>query len=172
MRLTLGDRILKVNHAGEHGAVHIYAGQRLLARFTAPAACAGLADKQAHETRHRAIFAAELARRAVPRCRSYWLCAMGGYFLGICTGLLGVQAITATTVAVERVVLVHLQQQLQTLQGRDSAATETIEAILADEQAHHDDAAAQLKPGQFWPRLLDPLVAGATSAVIWLGMRF
>jgi hypothetical protein len=26
---TLGDRVLKVNHAGEHGAVNIYRGQRL-----------------------------------------------------------------------------------------------------------------------------------------------
>lgn len=32
----LGGRILKVNHVGENGAVHIYAGQILIARVTAP----------------------------------------------------------------------------------------------------------------------------------------
>jgi 3-demethoxyubiquinol 3-hydroxylase len=31
----LADRIIKVNHAGEHGAVNIYAGQILMARLTA-----------------------------------------------------------------------------------------------------------------------------------------
>jgi demethoxyubiquinone hydroxylase (CLK1/Coq7/Cat5 family) len=30
MKLTLADRILKMNHAGEHGAVNIYRGQRLV----------------------------------------------------------------------------------------------------------------------------------------------
>jgi 3-demethoxyubiquinol 3-hydroxylase len=29
-------RVLKVNHAGENGAVNIYAGQIISARFTAP----------------------------------------------------------------------------------------------------------------------------------------
>lgn len=32
-----GTRILKVNHAGENGAVHIYAGQIAMARWTAAA---------------------------------------------------------------------------------------------------------------------------------------
>jgi len=31
----LGSRIIKVNHAGEHGAIYIYAGQILMARLTA-----------------------------------------------------------------------------------------------------------------------------------------
>ncbi len=30
----LGDRILKVNHAGEHGAISIYSGQLFMARLT------------------------------------------------------------------------------------------------------------------------------------------
>lgn len=32
----LGARILKVNHAGENGAVHIYLAQAAVARWTAP----------------------------------------------------------------------------------------------------------------------------------------
>lgn len=32
----LAARILKVNHAGENGAIHIYTGQLFFARFTAP----------------------------------------------------------------------------------------------------------------------------------------
>jgi hypothetical protein len=33
---TLGDRIVKVNHAGEHGAINIYRGQLLTSRVMAP----------------------------------------------------------------------------------------------------------------------------------------
>ena len=67
-------RVLKVNHAGENGAVNIYAGQIFLARITAPNIVEELIEFKSHEERHRAIFWAELQRRNRSRCRSYWLC--------------------------------------------------------------------------------------------------
>lgn len=60
----LGDRILKVNHAGEHGAISIYTGQILMARLTAPHLVGELVEFRSHEQRHRSIFGAELAARA------------------------------------------------------------------------------------------------------------
>jgi ubiquinone biosynthesis monooxygenase Coq7 len=96
---TLGDRIIKVNHAGEHGAVNIYRGQLLLARFTAPGQVEVLETFLEHERRHRRIFAIELARRGQPRCRSDLLCGLGGYALGIVTGLCGKHAIGADETA-------------------------------------------------------------------------
>ena len=57
-----------MNHAGENGAVDIYAGQILLARFTAPSIVNELIEFKSHEERHRDIFWAELARRNRPRC--------------------------------------------------------------------------------------------------------
>jgi ubiquinone biosynthesis monooxygenase Coq7 len=167
----LGSRILKVNHAGENGAVHIYAGQLLLARLTAPGLVAELAEFKSHEERHRTIFWAELERRGKARCRSYLLCGIGGYALGLVTGLFGMHAIAATTVAVERVVLRHLQQQLIELQGKDDAAQKAIAAIVAEEQQHHDQSAAQIQSQALWLRLLAPIVAASTEAVIWVGMR-
>lgn len=168
----LGGRILKVNHAGENGAIHIYAGQVIAARWTAPTLVDELREFKTHEERHRAIFAAELQRRGVPRCRSYGLCGAGGILLGLITGLFGRSAIAATTVAVERVVLRHLQHQLLTLSGRDEAAVSAIKQIVEEEQTHHDQSAAHLgDTGRFWPRVLTPIVAVSTEAVIWLGMR-
>src|SRR4051812_47288131 len=105
-------RVLKVNHAGEHGAVNIYTGQVFLARITAPSMVAELIEFKSHEEKHRAIFWAELERRNRPRCKSYWLCGIGGFTLGLVTGVFGRRAIAATTVAVESVVLRHLEQQL------------------------------------------------------------
>ena len=60
---SLGDRVMKVNHAGEHGAVHIYRGQQMACRWRDVALREELAQFRAHEESHRAIFAAELARR-------------------------------------------------------------------------------------------------------------
>jgi ubiquinone biosynthesis monooxygenase Coq7 len=167
----LGDRIIKVNHAGEHGAISIYTGQILMARITARHMVGELTEFRAHEQRHRAIFGAELQRRGRPRCRSYWLCGIGGFVLGAITGLLGANAIAATTVAVESVVLRHLEHQLATLRGTDPAAISAISAIVAEERQHHDDSASHVQAGTFWPRVLTPIVSASTESVIWLGMR-
>ncbi|MYM28524.1 demethoxyubiquinone hydroxylase family protein [Duganella sp. CY15W] len=169
-RIPLAARILKVNHAGEHGAVSIYAGQILMARLTAKGLVAQLESFKSHEERHRAIFLAELTGRGVRRCRSYWLCAIGGYGLGVLTGLLGARAIAQTTVAVERVVLRHLQQQMVQLKD-DAEALAAIVAIIGEEQEHHDLAAGHVKAGGPLARLLETTVSAATESVIWLGMR-
>jgi ubiquinone biosynthesis monooxygenase Coq7 len=171
MASRAGDRILKVNHAGEHGAVAIYSGQLLAGRLWARALLAELAKFKAHEENHRAIFARELARRGVRRCRSYWLCGTGGFVLGILTGLLGQGAMATTTVAVERVVLRHLERQLQELERIDPAAVTAIAAIVGDEREHHDRSAARAGQSGVLNRMLAACVSGATEAVIWIGMR-
>lgn len=167
----LGDRIMKVNHAGEHGAVNIYRGQIVMARFTARHLVDELKECQSHEERHRSIFQAELTRRGKARCCSYWLCAFGGYCLGIVTGLFGTSAIAATTVAVESVVLRHLEQQVAWLSQVDRPAVEAIAAIIGDEKQHHDQYASRLNASGFWPRVLTPVVSASTEVVIWMGMR-
>jgi ubiquinone biosynthesis monooxygenase Coq7 len=167
----LGNRILKVNHAGEHGAVSIYTGQILLARLTARDLLAELIEFRAHERAHRKIFQDELQRRGHPRCKSYWLCGLGGLMLGAITALFGRKAIAATTVAVEAVVLRHLKKQVAQLVDQDEAAVAAIRAIIKDEQQHHDQSASHLRPSSFWSRLVTPVVSAATEAVIWLGMR-
>ncbi|MFL6587938.1 MAG: demethoxyubiquinone hydroxylase family protein [Luteimonas sp.] len=167
----LGDRIIKVNHAGEHGAIGIYTGQILMARLTASKMVAELREFRSHEQRHRAIFGAELERRGRRRCRSYWLCGVGGFVLGAITGLLGSSAIAATTTAVESVVLRHLERQLDALKDHDPFAVSAISSIVAEEQHHHDQSLGHVQAGTFWPRVLAPVVSASTEAVIWLGMR-
>jgi len=168
---TLGDRVMKVDHAGEHGAVCIYRAQRWFARWRAPDMVTELDGFLAHERGHRTRFAAELERRGQRRCRSYFWCGLGGFALGALTGLAGRQAIAATTVAIERVVLRHMEEQLRVLDGVDGDAATALRLTIADEQEHHDLSMTRLAEGSVWPRLIDPLVATSTEAVIWLGMR-
>lgn len=167
---SLGDRILKVDHAGEHGAVNIYRGQLLVAHLTASDYRPEIAEMRAHEERHRAIFANELSRRGQRHCRSYWLCGTGGLLLGLMTGLLGGQAIAATTAAVERVVLRHLDEQLTVLKS-DQAATAAIMAIIDDERQHHDLSLRRIARDTLVVRAVTRLVEASTETVIWLGMK-
>ncbi|MFL9875974.1 demethoxyubiquinone hydroxylase family protein [Paraburkholderia megapolitana] len=169
--MPIGDRFLRVNHAGENGAVHIYTGQILLARLTARKLVPELIEFRLHERNHRAIFAEALRARGARRCRSYLLCGAGGFALGVVTGLLGPRAISATTAAVERVVLDHLMDQIAELAGKDATAIAAISSIVDDESRHHDASAARAVTGGLWERWLTPIVAASTSAVIWMGMR-
>jgi ubiquinone biosynthesis monooxygenase Coq7 len=74
-------------------------------------------------------------------------------------------------VAVERVVLRHLEAQLRDLRDSDPDAYRAIRSIVRDEQDHHDRAALEKRRGIFWPRVLEPIVSAFTEAVIWLGMH-
>jgi ubiquinone biosynthesis monooxygenase Coq7 len=159
-----------VNHAGEHGAVNIYRGQRFVSRWRRTDLLVGLQEFQNHEERHRAVFAAELRLRRLRRCSSYHLCGFGGLLLGFLTGLCGRRSIAATTVAVEAVVLRHLEGQLRDLRDSDPAAYRAIGSIVEDERAHERAALVALQ-GSLWPMLIRPIVSASTEAVIWLGMH-
>lgn len=168
---ALGNRILKVDHAGEQGAICIYRAQRAVAYLTAPGMREHLADFLTHEKRHRSIFGAALMRRGLPRCRSYWLCSLGGYVLGFITGLLGQRAIAATTIAVEATVLRHLADQQRELTDIDPEAAAIVASIIEDEQIHHDRSLDRMETDTAWLRALRSVVAKATESVIWLGKR-
>lgn len=168
---TLGDRVMKVDHAGEHGAVCIYRAQKWFARWRAPEMLDELEDFLAHERGHRARFGAELQSRGARRCRSFLLCGLGGFALGAFTGLLGRQAIAATTVAIERVVLRHMHEQLMELEDVDEPAAETLRQIISEEQQHYNLSTVRLPRDGIWVRLIEPVVSASTETVIWLGMR-
>jgi ubiquinone biosynthesis monooxygenase Coq7 len=168
---TLGDRVIKVDHAGEHGAICIYRAQRWIARWRAPDMVGELSDFLVHERRHRSLFGAELKRRGRRRCRSYHLCGLGGFVLGTVTGLLGRRAIAATTVAIETVVLRHMREQVAALSASDPVAAATLRDVIAEEQEHHDLSGRRLALPGPWPRVIAPVVKASTEAVIWLGMR-
>lgn len=167
----LANRILRVDHGGEHGAVHIYKAQAFICTWRAPDLVDELRAFRAHEERHRAIFAAELQKRGVRQGFGFRLCAVGGYVLGLVTGVIGRSAIAATTYAVERVVLRHLGEQLEFLRGEDSGAYAAVEAIVAEERLHHNSALANIDRDVFWPKVVVPVVTAATEFVIWVGMH-
>ena len=91
--------------------------------------------------------------------------------LGAVTGLCGRRAIAATTVAIETVVLRHMQVQVAELAILDRPAADTLRDVIADEQEHHDLSDRRLKSPGFWPKIINPAVTASTEAVIWLGMR-
>ncbi|MFB9375157.1 demethoxyubiquinone hydroxylase family protein [Algimonas porphyrae] len=171
---TPSEKMIKVDHAGENGAVNIYRAQRVGAAFHAlfgrENLRSHLAHFQEHEEEHRAIFAQYLKEAGVRRCVSYHLCGLGGWTLGLITGLMGSRDIHATTYAVESVVLEHLRHQLDHLGTADAKARKCVAAIYEDELSHHDSGQAGMGDSRL-EKLLVAIVKACTSGVIAFGMR-
>ncbi len=168
---TISEKMIKVDHTGENGAVNIYRAQYLAASLRAPQLKPQLRHFQQHEEEHREIFRQYLDKNGLRRCMSYHLSGIGGFALGFTTGLIGPNAIAATTYAVENVVLEHLEHQIEFLKDDNTEAFTAVSMIYEDEKSHHDTAKAQLSQQTWMARIIVKLVKLSTEAVIAFGMR-
>jgi ubiquinone biosynthesis monooxygenase Coq7 len=65
----------------------------------------------------------------------------------------------------------HLREQVAALEHNDTSATDALRQIIQEEEEHHGRSAARLAANSWWGRIIDPIVAASTEAVIWMGMR-
>ena len=132
--------ILRVDHAGELGAVHIYRGQRaVLGEAPAHARIAGqLAEMEAHEAEHLARFDRLLTERQVRPTALAPVWRIAGFALGAGTALLGEKAAHACTEAVETVIEQHYAGQVAELEDREPELAAELSRFRAEELAHRD----------------------------------
>jgi 3-demethoxyubiquinol 3-hydroxylase len=160
-------RIVRVNHAGEFGAIRIYSAQLLVSRWFWPDCHAALSEMLRHERAHCAIFRAAMPQRKSRPCRVMQFWSYGGWMLGFFTACLGRKGIWACTAAVEAAVHRHLDEQLHFLQLRDAELHRIILSIREEELAHLHHAETQLGSAAVLPGLRQ-IIALATDVLIWL----
>lgn len=160
-------RILKVNHAGEYGAIRIYRAQLAAARLFFPDLHPFFCTTLAHETEHCQRFRAAMPSRLARPCRVMFLWSWGGYLLGALSSMLGTKGMMICTAAVESTVHRHLEEQLRFLASKDDALAELIREIQKEELQHLGFAQARLA-GEAGFSLFEKLVIGTTEIVIWL----
>ena len=161
-------RIVRVNHAGEFGAIRIYSAQILVAKRFWPGCVPSLSEMLGHERTHCAAFRSTMPERQSRPCRVMQFWSWGGWLLGFVTALLGPQGIWACTAAVEATVHRHLDDQLFFLANRDRDLHGIILAIREEELAHLHHAEEQLKSPGPALNLLRSLISVATDVLIWL----
>jgi ubiquinone biosynthesis monooxygenase Coq7 len=159
------DEMIRVDHAGEFGAVQIYRGQRaVFDRIDGKRHAAGLiADMEAGEAEHLSTFDRLLAERGVRPTIMSPLWRAAGYGLGVATALMGEKAAHACTEAVEEVIEEHYGRQSAALDGVDNQLKGIVDRFRADEIAHRDTAIEQGAREAFGYTVL--------SAVIRVGCR-
>lgn len=137
--------ILRVDHAGEYAAVHIYRAQRAVfeGRAGRETVAADMEGMQAQEAVHLARFEALLnAERVRPTLMTpVW--RLAALALGTGTALMGEKAAHACTEAVESVIEEHYADQVAELRDSDPALAAELSAFREEELAHHDHAVAQ-----------------------------
>lgn len=101
-------RILKVNHAGEYGAIRIYAAQAAVASLFMPDIIPKLRELRNHEINHERLFLEAMPKHSAHPCRLLFLWSWGGTLLGGLTALMGRRMVWICTEAVESAVHDHL----------------------------------------------------------------
>lgn len=159
------DRMVRVDQAGEYGAIRIYAGQLAVMGDRAPYA-AEVRHMAEQEAEHRAKFDALLAERGVrpTALQPFWHVA--GFALGAATALIGPKAAMACTAAVEEEIDKHYTDQLEALGDSDPELSGMIEQFREDERDHRATAlAAGAEQAPAYPLLSGAIRLGCRAAI-------
>jgi ubiquinone biosynthesis monooxygenase Coq7 len=160
--------ILRVDHAGELAAVHIYRGQRaVLNRAPGKDRIAfQLQEMEAHEAVHLAAFDAILTDREIRPTLLAPLWRAAGFALGAGTALLGERAAHACTEAVETVIEEHYAGQIAELTEREPELAADLAGFRDEELAHRDQAVAEgARDAPGYPLLAAVIRAGCRAAI-------
>ena len=163
------EEMVRVDHAGEYGAVAIYKGQRaVFERLGRHDMVAQLADMEADEQSHLDAFDEMIRDKGVRPTVLTPLTNAAGYALGVATALMGEKTAHACTEAVESVIEGHYDQQVDELRARDEHELADTFAQFRDEETAHKDHAvsegAKEAPGY-------PLVSGLIRAGCRIAIR-
>ena len=163
------ERMIRVDHAGEYGAVRIYEGQlAVLRRGPAARAIHAMAAK---EQAHLAAFDKLVVERRVRPTALAPLWHVAGFALGAASALLGPRAAMACTVAVEDVIDEHYRAQAEDLTEDEPALAAAIDEFRHDEVEHGETAKrhgaldAPLYEG------ISAVVKAGSRLAIWLSTR-
>mgnify|MGYP006103412249 CR=1 len=131
------EEIIRVDHAGEYGATRIYDGQ--IAIFGKDTKIGKTIQHMAdQEKEHIEKFDELILSERIRPTALLPIWNIAGYALGAGTALMGEKAAMACTVAVEKVIGEHYQDQIELLEDDQKKLKLTIKKFAADELEHHD----------------------------------
>ena len=136
------EEFIRVDHAGERGAIKIYEGQLLaLNTFVKDDELKKtIEEMKEHEREHANYFEQEIRRRRIRPTKFLPLWDLLGVGLGFGSTLLGKKAAMLCTASVEEVIDEHYQNQIDQIESDEKELKEKIIKFREDE-LHHKDIA-------------------------------
>jgi len=136
------EEFIRVDHAGERGAIKIYEGQLLaLNTIVKDENLKKIIEKmKIHEKEHCAFFEDEIKKRNIKPTKFLPLWDLLGVTIGFSSTILGKKAAMLCTASVEEVIDEHYQNQINQLNSDEKKLKEKITKFRQDE-LHHKDIA-------------------------------
>ena len=165
---TKVEEFIRVDHAGERGAVKIYEGQ-LLALNTLVKdedLKKTIEEMKVHETEHCQFFESEIKKRNIKPTKFLPLWDLLGVGLGFGSTLLGKKAAMLCTASVEEVIDKHYLRQINQLGPEEKELKKKI-SKFRDDELHHKDIAYEegaTKKGYYF--LLDKIIKTGSKIAI------
>lgn len=173
--------MLRVNQAGEYGAVRIYQGQ--MAILKGEGATKTLQHMLDQEKEHLAGFNALLIEHNVAPTLFTPLWHVGGYAMGAISAMISEKAAHACTIAVEEVIDAHYQNQIDQLNAMEGSLSDfNNDKMVADfknffekcqaEEIEHKKIAEDNggRNAPLYP-ILTAVIKGISTAAIWASKR-
>ncbi len=136
------EEFIRVDHAGERGAVKIYEGQLLALNTLVKDDNLKkiIEEMKIHEKEHCEFFEKEIKKRNIKPTKLLPLWDLLGVTLGFSSTLLGKKAAMLCTASVEEVIDKHYQSQIDQLDKSEEKLKRNIIKFREDE-LHHKDIA-------------------------------
>ena len=136
------EEIIRVDHAGERGAIKIYEGQLLALKTIKQDEDLKniIEEMKEHEKEHLEYFEKEIQKRKIKPTYMLPLWDIMGVALGFGTVLLGKKATMLCTASVEEVIEKHYENQLKKIGSDEKDLKDKIEKFKSDEINHKNIA--------------------------------
>ncbi len=162
------EEFIRVDHAGERGAVKIYEGQLLaLNTFVKNDKLKKtIEEMKIHEKEHRDFFEKEIKKRSIAPTKFLPLWDLLGVGLGFGSTLLGKKAAMLCTASVEEVIDEHYLSQIKQLDNSEKILKKKIIKFREDELNHKNIAYEKgaTKKGPY--SILDKLIKTGSKIAI------
>ena len=167
------EEIIRVDHAGERGAIKIYEGQLLALKTLKqnPSLKRKIEEMKEHEKEHYEYFDNEIKKRKIQPTKLLPLWDVMGVTLGFGTAMLGEKAAMLCTASVEEVIDGHYKDQTFKL-GKDEKKLKDKIMKFREDELHHKDIAydnGATKKGLFG--LLDKLIKTSSRIAITISEK-
>jgi ubiquinone biosynthesis monooxygenase Coq7 len=168
------EEIIRVDHAGERGAIKIYEGQLLaLKTFKQDEDLKKqIEEMKEHELEHYDFFSKELQKRNIAPTKFLPLWDLLGVTLGFGTAILGKKATMLCTASVEEVIGDHYQNQTYKLKEDEKELKEKILKFRDDELDHKDIAYEGGATKRGFYGLLDKVIKTSSRIAITISEKY
>jgi|TARA_B100001063_G_C16572660_1_gene456661 3-demethoxyubiquinol 3-hydroxylase len=167
------EEIIRVDHAGERGAIKIYEGQLLaLKTFKRDEDLKRqIEEMKEHEKEHYDFFENEINKRNISKTKLLPLWDILGVTLGFGTAMLGKKATMLCTASVEEVIGDHYKNQTYKLEEDEKELKKKIIKFRDDELEHKDIAykGGATKSGLYG--LLDKVIKTSSRVAITISEK-